>query len=33
MKAIVIALAWFVGAVWQIQAASAEGWTTVARGE
>jgi len=30
MKAIVIALAWFVGAVWQIQAASAEGWTTVA---
>ena len=30
MNAIVIALAWFVGAVWQIQAASAEGWTTVA---
>src|SRR5437667_11568457 len=30
MKAIVIALAWFVGAVWQIQAASADGWTTVA---
>src|SRR5437667_5953339 len=30
MKAIVIALAWFVGAVWQIQAASIDTWTTVA---